>query len=384
MHVCYVIHHPYPANHSTATNEYTQKLVECGVDVSIIAARDSNTVLEHEVISGVDVHRILTDTSTSVSAEPTLFAYRAFKKFNELDQSHDFDVLHLRAFPNLGVFLRPPLWLDSPPVLADVRGTAVSNRFFDVISRYGIRLQRRLVEKIAVIDSNVVNNIWNNPPSDIGILPLGVDFERFEPGENDHLRASWDIGPNEILFGYTGNLHSSRRLERLIDSFAEAAKQTRDIELIIVGSGRAGDTLRQHAIDRDIDDIVTFTGEVPFQKVPEYLQAFDVGLAYVPNQPQYRDQPPLKTAEFLAAGLPIVATDTAGNRRFITPGENALAVDDDPQEYTSAIVELATDSKKRAELSSGARQSVKKYDYKNIVEHDLLPMYKEIMRREAP
>jgi glycosyltransferase involved in cell wall biosynthesis len=109
------------------------------------------------------------------------------------------------------------------------------------------------------------------------------------------------------------------------------------------------------------------------------LNAADIGISYVPKTPQYDPQPPLKTVEFLACGLPTIATDTVGNRVFIRNEYNGLLIDDTVESLSNAIVKLVTDTSLRTKFASVSRQSVRKYDWQNIVEKKLIPIYRWII-----
>lgn len=379
MHVCYLFHREYPQNFSTGLNEYTTKLASKGVDVSVIAGRNSTSVPARETVDGVDVYRILTDTSTSVSIEPTLFALRALRVLDDICTRETVDILHLLAFPNLGLVLRPIPGLNSPPVcVADVRATAVRNSVFDAISRVGLRIQRRLVDRTIVIDERVARNVFGENP-DVDILPLGVDTSQFHPGTSPELRASLGFYDDDIVFGYTGSLHPPRQLHRAIDVFEQAHKTNPAVQFLIVGDGAARSDLQRRAEQSDTPEAFTFTGEVPFEEVPKYVRVFDVGFAYVPDIRQYRDQPPLKTVEFLSAGLPVIATDTPGNRVFVESGENARVVPDNEATYVDAVLDFSNSPEMRESVATNARESVAMYDYDRIVEERLIPIYQQLL-----
>ncbi|PSP90319.1 hypothetical protein BRC90_01740 [Halobacteriales archaeon QS_4_69_34] len=383
MHVCYVQHDPHPANYSTAFGEYARHVADRGVRVSIIAGRSTSEVPASETKNGIDIHRIGTDMSTKASLAPTVFAARALQQLARIDETRSVDIVHVKAFPGLGLGLTIPTGLDLPPVVADVRSLAVRNSLYTHLSRAMIRLQRHLVDRMTVIDPGVAKQIWSAIP-DVDIVPLGVDFDRFRPGQNAAQRRRWGYDDRDIVLGYTGNIQDVRRLDQLLAGFAAAHAVDDRLKLVVVGSGNALDSLERDAKRRGIADAVTFTGGVSFERVPKFLRAFDIGLGYVPDRPQYRYQPPLKTVEYLAAGLSTIATDTPGNRRFATDEENALLVPDRPQAYAAAMIRLAHERTTRERLAAAARSSVREYDYARIVIQDLMPLYERLTGRSEP
>jgi glycosyltransferase involved in cell wall biosynthesis len=113
------------------------------------------------------------------------------------------------------------------------------------------------------------------------------------------------------------------------------------------------------------------------------LQAADIGLAYVADRAQYRNQPPLKTVEYLASGLPVVATDTPGNRRFVEHRRNGLLVQDSVQALASGIACLMEDQALRLDMGRIARKSVDRFSYDHIVKEQLLPFYERCLAESA-
>jgi teichuronic acid biosynthesis glycosyltransferase TuaH len=59
---------------------------------------------------------------------------------------------------------------------------------------------------------------------------------------------------------------------------------------------------------------VHYAGRVPASEVPSYLAAMDVGLTPYADTPFNQASFPLKTLEYLSAGLPVVSTDLPGAR----------------------------------------------------------------------
>jgi len=71
----------------------------------------------------------------------------------------------------------------STPIVADIRGTAVSNHLLERVSHTGIRIQRGLVDKITVIDDVVATRLFGEDHG-LDIVLLGADFERFRSEGN--------------------------------------------------------------------------------------------------------------------------------------------------------------------------------------------------------
>lgn len=148
------------------------------------------------------------------------------------------------------------------------------------------------------------------------------------------------------------------------------------MKLILIG-GEESDIsrLKKIAEKLSINKKVIFIGHVLYKDVPKYLNIADIGISYIPKNEMYDVQPPLKTAEYLACSLPTIATNTAGNREFIVDRHNGVLCSDDPGMFGATIVRLVKDRALFNKIKNNARKSILKYDWKNIINECLLPLY---------
>lgn len=365
MHVCFVFHSQFPNTFSTAIQETVRHLAD-RMEVTVVAAGESRETVRWE---GATVHRLESDTSTAKSIQPTLFGIAATRLIGRIHSDRPIDIVHLHAFPALGLILTTPLGI---PVIADVRGTAVSHWVLEALSRLGLRLQRQLVDEMVTVSRPVARHIFGTD-EDIPIFPLGVDLDRFDPTTVIPIERDSD----GTLAIYTGHLHPARNLSTLLEGVSIAAEGVQDLECVILGDGAARNDLQSRATELGIGDQVEFVGAVPHEDIPRWLAAADIGLGYVTDKPQYRHQPPIKTVEYLATGLPVVGTSTVGNRQFVGPDQGVLTPDT-PEAFGNGLRKVG---RRLGEFPSDAlRESVARYDYEYIVENDLLPIYKENRR----
>lgn len=364
MHVCLVFHTRFPNTFSTAIQETVRHLTN-HVDVTVIAAGDDR---ETVTWNGATVHRLVSDTSTAKSLDPTRFGLKANRLISELDQTHGIDVVHLHAFPALGAVLKTT---GQHPVIADIRGTAVSNKVFELLSRIGLKIQRYLVDEVITVSEPVARHIFGSG-SGVSIVPLGVDLAKFDPRTVSPIERE----SSGVTAVYVGHLHPSRDLGSLIGAVAVAVEKVPSLECLIIGDGDARKELEQLAAERGVSDHVEFIGSVAHEEIPRWLVAADIGLAYVADKPQYRHQPPIKTVEYLAAGLPVVATNTEGNEQFVDEQVGVLT-DDTSSGYGRGLRELA---QVHDNFSVGdLRDGVRRYDYEYTVKNDLLPIYERLV-----
>ncbi|UWZ36768.1 glycosyltransferase [Dactylosporangium roseum] len=86
---------------------------------------------------------------------------------------------------------------------------------------------------------------------------------------------------------------------------------------------------------------VVWVGRQPFEKVPSFLRAVDVGVTPYRDTPFNRASFPLKTLEYLGAGKPAVSTDLPAVHWLDSP---LVRVANTPKELVAAVREAAAES----------------------------------------
>ena len=132
------------------------------------------------------------------------------------------------------------------------------------------------------------------------VTPTGVDLALFEHvPDRDAARRPLGLG-DEFVVGWSGSFRGFHALDQLVD----AAARLGSVTLLLVGDGPERPRIQALVDARGVD--ARFTGMVSHHRVPALLAAMDVGVVLGrANEPFHYS--PLKLAEYLAAGLPIVA-----------------------------------------------------------------------------
>ena len=370
MRVCHIGFSQFPGIGTIAMYEYSRNLAKLGVDVRVIAAGEKR---EEKEIDGVHVSLLESHSMKKRSVHPLLFTYRLLSYVRTF-QDAEFDIIHVYHFPgssSLPLFLRNKgrkwvFFTTSGPI----RG--------GITSQVGWKLQSvesRFFDHIILRDESHIHQFKYRNNDEISIVPIGADLSLFSPGESS-IREMYGIDPSEFLFLYVGNLHPARRLETVIEALKMVNKQ-KSARMMMVGNGGT-QRLNHYAEAAGVDGVI-FTGSVPYDDVPSYMRCCNVFVSYVPQTPEFDIQPPLKTVEALASGLPVIATDTLGNRRFITHMENGFLSGDDAVSLKNAMIELMENEALTEKLAKNAEQSVTDYDWRAIVKKRLLPVYEQLI-----
>ncbi|MGC5585118.1 glycosyltransferase [Ornithinimicrobium sp. W1665] len=155
------------------------------------------------------------------------------------------------------------------------------------------------------------------------IVPLGVDAERFSPADRQPPAAD---APVQV--GYVGRLASHKGVDVLLDAVAAHP----GLELTVVGAGPQEHELRQFADEPGLRERVRFAGTATQEELPRLLQEMDVLAVPSLTTPGWVEQFGRVVVEAMAAGVPVVASDSGalpdvvGEAGLLVPEGDSVAL----------------------------------------------------------
>ncbi|HMC10151.1 MAG TPA: glycosyltransferase [Pirellulaceae bacterium] len=204
-----------------------------------------------------------------------------------------------------------------------------------------------------------------------GIAPSIVS----EPVTREQLLAKLNLPTNARLLGAVGRLWPQKRVKDLIWA-ADLLKTTRDdTHLLIVGDGPQRWRLERYRDQSHITERVHFLGEL--DDVPRLVQHFDV--LWLGSEYEGQSNAIL---EAMAAGVPVIATDIAGNRDLVVDGTTGYLVPlGDRFEFTRRTHWLLDDAALRQRMGEAGRQRVlTEFTVEKMVERHA-ELYRGLVRR---
>jgi glycosyltransferase involved in cell wall biosynthesis len=126
-----------------------------------------------------------------------------------------------------------------------------------------------------------------------------------------------------------------------------------DIQFVLMGDGQCLSELTELAVELNVERWVDFTGWADDHTISSVLSTSDLGLQPDQHTPFTDMCTMLKTIEYLAFGLPVVAFDLTETRRTADAAAVYVA-EETPSAYAAAIVTLLDDSEGLAGMSAAA------------------------------
>ncbi len=162
------------------------------------------------------------------------------------------------------------------------------------------------------------------------LFPFGVSFGKFERIRLAHDQIPADMAAlKRPVVGYVGGIHRWIDFELLLG----AARQMPDASFVLVGP------LQVDADPSDRAPNVHVFGKRSHDDVPRYVKGFDVGVVPYVLSEYTANVYPTKLNEYLAMGLPVVATDLPEIRRFNAEHGPSVAVVENIDQFVAALTD---------------------------------------------
>ncbi len=159
----------------------------------------------------------------------------------------------------------------------------------------------------------------------IFVLPNLMDPEMF------HVEQSEAFISCNITIGYTGTPTRKDGVVDLINSFAILNKKYPNTHLLIIGDVINGNSvippLKELAVKLRCDHNITFTGLIPFQKIPTLLNSCQILTLTRPNGVFAEAGFPTKLGEYFACKKPVLITRVGDIDKYFINEKHAIIVE---------------------------------------------------------
>lgn len=212
----------------------------------------------------------------------------------------------------------------------------------------------------------------------------GVNLRLFKKSPNIlkrslKIREMLGINDDVMVFCYLGGFRGRNLQDLIYALYSLVKKGKRNIRLLFIGDDTESLKLKEFVNKLRLSNYVVFTGYVPYEEVPAYLAASNIGISYLPcNDEFWRRAEPIKLLEYLAMELPVIATDIPYHREFIKNNINGLIIKSNSKDLANAMLICM---EKYDLLKKGVRKTIreiKQYTWRKTAEE-----YYEIISKKG-
>jgi glycosyltransferase involved in cell wall biosynthesis len=173
------------------------------------------------------------------------------------------------------------------------------------------------------------------------IVPTVVDTDAYGPGPKPRPERP-------VTVGWIGSPSTWTFVKPLLPLLADAAER-HDLSVRAVGAGP----------QKDIPPRFSF---LPWTEAGEIglIQDMDIGIMPLPDEPWARGKCGYKLIQYMACGLPVIASPVGVNSAIVDHGENGFLASTS-QDWANAIATLAGDPALRGAMGTAGRRKIERF-----------------------
>lgn len=213
-------------------------------------------------------------------------------------------------------------------------------------------------------------------PEKVRVIYNGVDTERFSQGSRDR---NW-LAPSSAKENWivlVGNMHSDVKGHPwLIVAAGAITREFPDTRFILVGDGALRKDFEGQVAALGLERHFLFLGRR--EDVPRILSCCDIAVL-----PSKAEGLPNAVLEYLAAGLPTVASRVGGNAEIVQDGKSGLLIPpEDSSALAEALLRLLRYPGVAASLGKNALAHAAEFSFQRMIENTD-QLYTELLRSRA-
>ncbi len=265
-------------------------------------------------------------------------------------------------------------WNDAAAYTAPVKALFAWQEQWGLRHHDGVTVASRTLESIV--------RSMGVPPERIAFIPNGPGAAWELPSHEElaicRLRLHLDKSPVALLFTRFFEFDVGQMARR----WAAVVRELPDARLLVIGKGLTGEEIEfRRAIEAvGVTDTVRDVGWQSIEQLPLYLALADVALYPMQDTLLNRAKCPVKLADYLQLGLPVVGEAVGMVQEYLGEGVGVLVPPDDDATFVAATVQLLSDQKQAAALGAAAYRRLGERFKWSVAAERLEQFYETVVR----
>src|SRR3989338_4938460 len=361
-----VTYFPFVGGAEVALYEITKRITNVKFD--LITAKFSRNLPDLEVVDNITVHRV----GQGKKIDKYLYPLKAFFLARKLNRQNNYYLIWamMANWAGMAALVFKLFHPKTKYFLTLQEGDSAS--FLKARTWFWRPLYAQIYKKadhIQVISHWLAKRARSyGYKKEISIIPNGVNVEKFKnsqlPTNNSQLKKQLNIPEkNQIIFT-SSRLVKKNDIASLIRAFdILVASCKSSVTLVIAGSGKLEQKLKQLTKDLKLENNVIFLGQIDYDEISKYYSSADIFVRSSLSEGQG-----IAFIEAMAAGLPVISTPVGGITDFLLDKKTGLFCQvKNPEDLAEKIKLLLADKKLYLEIQKNGLELVRqKYDWNLI------------------
>lgn len=245
------------------------------------------------------------------------------------------------------------------------------NRYYyhchnEFVGTYGCEFIIKNTKKMICVSNFIKNSLEKKLEIDKDkcvVLRNGIDTKKFsitiDEIEKQKIKKKYNINDDDKILLFTGRIIKEKGIKELLEALSKV--QIKNLKLLVVGSSLNNINVKtKYEIEieelvKKINKNVIFTGFVEYKEIYKLYAIADIAVL-----PSIWDDPaPLTIIESMAAGLPIITTNSGGIPEYAKNGCAVILKRDENMIYNlkNAIIDLLNHKEKRKKMSEISKEN---------------------------
>jgi glycosyltransferase involved in cell wall biosynthesis len=351
-----------------------RSLAKMGHEITIVAwDRQAEYPAGEQVAPGVQVVRVQgVPSGYGIGARQLIRLPRFWRAAFPLLEAARPEIIHCHDFDTLPAGLwwgrrhRLPVVYDAHEYYADLakpRLTGLSGRLLYEFIRISEHFGARMAAAVITVDETL-GDIYRRINRRVFIVG------HYPPSEQAQ-HPSEAFSHPELRLLYAGRLSRDRGLMAYVELLSALRQRDLPARLCLAGVFTPADEERifWEAIG-DQRALVDFHGWVDYQQMPELIRSADLGLALLRPEPRYVAALPVKLFEYMAAGLPVIASQFPQISQVVQSSACGMVIDPlQPAQVVEIIEKWWREPSLARQVGENGRQAIlDRYNWESLVD----------------
>jgi starch synthase len=279
--------------------------------------------------------------------------------------TNDYDIIYerhtyLTMGGILGRLFRIPVIYELNGIISDENklhrdsiGTLM--KYFEWWDRFAFVLPQKFITVTQGIKNYLIEN-YEIKEKDIVVVENGVSIDIF--GYKSDNTENLDLNQDYNYICFIGVLAPWQGIEYLIKAAPSLLRQYPKVRFLIVGDGEMEKELMELTEKTGVSNNFIFTGSVPHEDIPLYINASDICVAY--KKPLRSGYSALKLYEYMACGKPVIASRVRGFEILEENFAGILVEPENHEKLAEAMSKLLENKSLREEMGRNGKNHVVK------------------------